>query len=73
MCIYMYIYVSYICMYIYIYICIYVYIYIYIYMYIYICYSCPKINIGPLTRRQPQSPNTYHSTITSSTKSLPGA
>ena len=63
MCIYMYIYISYI------YICIYVYIYIYTY----ICYSCPKINIGPLTRRQPQSPNTYHSTITSSTKSLPGA
>ena len=51
----------------------YICIYIYIYMYIYICYSCPKINIGPLTRRQPQSPNTYHSTITSSTKSLPGA
>ena len=36
-------------------------------------YSYSKANIGPLTRRQPQSPNVYHSTINSSSKRFPGA
>ena len=36
-------------------------------------YSCPKTtNIRPLTKRQPHSLDAYHSTITSSTKMLPG-
>ena len=59
---------------------IYIYIYIYIiqmlyilYIYIFICIlSCPKTNIGSLMGRQPHSLNVYHSTIISSTKSLPG-
>ena len=46
--------------------------YMYMYMYIYI-YSSSKTNIGALTRRQPHSLNVYHSTITSSTKRVPGA
>ena len=46
-------------------------IYTHIYIYTY-KFSCPKTNIGPFTRRQPHSSNFYHSTITSSSKKLPG-
>ena len=44
---------------------------IYIYLYIYICIYMYKI--GSLIRRQPHSPSVCHSSIISSTKSLPEA